>query len=428
MNGRHSHVATALAFLIACGSDHHPIDDNGQPTAGNDSSPGSGAPPGGDAGPPAPACPLGTTTWQRAIGLAAPTQASDVAVDAAGNVVFATTAAGPGAANGTTKLSPAGDLVFSLPYGSVVATDRAGNTYIAGSFTAPIDLGLGVIEPQGNIDVFVVELDAAGKVVFARGLGLCGDGVQSIAVDAAGRLAVSGTAMGTAVLAPDGKLEFDLAPSGDVAFDSHGDLVIAGTFTTSVDLGDGPVSVGNAGSEAFVIEVDHTGQRIWSYLLTGGGVHATSVAVDASDAVVLAGYYERSIVLFGDEFHAIFAGESGRVTGAYLAKLDPRGNVIWKRGMATGVEANGVAVDAAGNVITTGALTGDTGFFRIVAVGKLDAVGAPIASDAMFPASGDGRGFAVATDACGSIYTTAVALDTPDPGSPSRAYVVKLAL
>src|SRR6185503_4176007 len=110
-------------------------------------------------------------------------------------------------------------------FGSVVATDRDGNAYIAGAFTAPLDVGLGVMEPEGNVDVFVAKLDAHGDVVFARPLRLCGDGVQSIAVDRTGRIAVSGREMGTAVLAPSGELELVLALSGQVGFSSHGDLI-----------------------------------------------------------------------------------------------------------------------------------------------------------------------------------------------------------
>ncbi|HEU4726460.1 MAG TPA: hypothetical protein VFT22_01165 [Kofleriaceae bacterium] len=446
MTGRTSFVAPALALLVACGSDpRRPADGTDPPpsamptgsTPGGDDHPTVDASIGGDSTvgdstvgdstPGAPACPIGAASWSVTLGLASPIQDVDVAVDAAGNAVAATAAAGPGDADGVTRLSPTGDVLFTRPYGSVVATDRAGDTYIAGGFTQPIDFGLGVVEPQGNIDVFVVELDPHGKVVLARALGLCGDGVQSIAVDAGGRIAVSGSAMGTAVLGADGRLLFDLALAGSVAFDSHGNLVIAGTFTTSIDLGDGPIAVGDAGSEAFVIEVDREGQRIWSHLLPGGGVHATDVAIDAHDAIVLVGYYERSIDLFGDRFDAIFSSESGRVTGAYVVELDDAGAVIWKIGRADGVEANGVAVAPAGNVFVSGATTGNTGFLRHAQLTELDAAGhTRVASIQVVPGSaGASRGLKVATDRCGSVFMTFVAQDAPGAGSPVRAHVAK---
>jgi hypothetical protein len=431
----HSAAATALAFLIAC--NHQPTDDTaqpgGDPSAGDPTvgDTGSGADPshpgsGSDAGPPAPSCPLGTAAWAHAIGFASPDQRSDLAVDAAGNVLFATMATQSGGADGLTKLSPSGDVLFTRPFGTVVAADRAGNAYIAGSFTAPLDVGLGAMQPAGNIDVFVAKLDADGHVVFARPLRLCGDGVQSIAVDATGRIAVSGTAMGTAVLAPSGDLQFVLALSGDVAFDSHGDLVVAGSFTTTVDLGDGPISAGAGNREGFVIEVDRTGARLWSHLLAGSGVHTNGVAVDSKDSVVITGFYEGSIDLFGDRFNAISSSDSGRVTGAYLAKLDASGQVLWKIGRAPGSEANDVATDPSDRVVMTGASTGNAGFSRITEVTQFDAAGGGLRLFEMFPASGYGRGMAVAADACGSIYTSVNALDLPSPGSALRAYVVKV--
>jgi hypothetical protein len=408
------------------------IQPSGDPSSGTDpgtttdpgtsDNPGSGS----DAGSPAASCPLGAAAWAHAIGLATTDQRADIAVDAAGNVLLATMAPRPGNADGLTKLSPSGEVLFGLPFGSVVATDRAGNAYIAGSFTAPLDVGLGVMQPEGNIDVFVAKLDAHGKVVFARPLRLCGDGVQSIAVDGTGRIAVSGTAMGTALLSPTGDLELVLALSGDVAFSSHGDLIIAGTFTTVVDLGDGPVSAGTSNSESFVIKVDRTGQRIWSHLLTGSRVHLNGLAVDSKDNVVLAGFYESSIDLFGDRFTAIFVTDSGRVTGSYVVELDADGEVIWKQGRAFGSEANDVATDLRDNAIIAGASTGNALFNRIIEVSRFDTAGAESIVFSMSPGTGFGRGLSVATDSCGSIYTALNVLDQATVDSRVfRLYVVK---
>jgi hypothetical protein len=136
-------TAAMLAFLIACGN--RPTDDTappsgdpgaGEPPSGTD--PGSGSGSGSDtgygddgsgSGSGSASCPLGTASWTRAIGLATPNQPSDIAVDASGNVLFATKADRSGGADGLTKLSPSGEVIFTRPFGSVVATDRAGNIY-----------------------------------------------------------------------------------------------------------------------------------------------------------------------------------------------------------------------------------------------------------------------------------------------------------
>jgi hypothetical protein len=231
--------------------------------------------------------------------------------------------------------------------------------------------------------------------------------------------------MGTAVLAPNGDLEFVLALSGDVAFNSRGGLIVGGSFRTTIDLGDGPISAGTS-SKGFVILVDRAGQRIWSDLLDGVGVLVNGVAVDSHDDVVLDGYYTGSIDLFGDVFQAMYSGESGRISGAFIAVLDVSGEVVWKQGRASGSEANGVATDARDNAIMTGASTGNAGFNRITQVTRFDTTGRSSGLIFMFPVSGYGRAMSVATDACGSVYTTVNALDLPSQTAPLRVHVVKV--
>ena len=447
MVGRSFHAALGLAFLVACS--HHPVEDpeqpSGDPTAGNDqgttvpensgtdggtTQPDAPSPPDApatpDGGTPVAACPIGVAAFTHAIGLARADQRSDIAVDAAGNVLFATAASAgaTGNADGVTKLSPSGEVLLTLPFGSVIATDAAGNFYVAGAFTAPLDVGLGVMQPEGNVDVFVAKFDAAGKIVFAQPLRLCGDGVTSIAVDATGRIAVSGTALGTVVLSPTGELQLMLAVSGDVAFNSHGALIIGGTAVAATDLGDGPVLTGDVTSAGFVLAVDGNGQRLFSHVFPGKGVVLNSVAVDHDDNIVFTGFYTQSIELFGDEFHALGSPESGRISGGYSAKLDASGAVVWKHGTGP-TELNGVAVDLAGNVVLTGADTGNLGFNRITELEKVSPAGDGLAITEMFPATGYGRGFSVATDACGGIYLSAVAIDSFLTRTIS-AYVVKL--
>jgi hypothetical protein len=156
-----------------------------------------------------------------------------------------------------------------------------------------------------------------------------------------------------------------------------------------------------------------------------GDVLINSVAVDSKDHVVFTGFYEDSIDLFGDTFVAFFA-EPGRVTGAYMVSLDANGAVVWKVGRANGSEANGVAIDPSDNAIMIGAVTGNVGFDRITLLDRFDPAGAETTLAEMFPASGYGRGIAVATDACGSIYTTVNALDQPNANSPLHVYVLKI--
>jgi len=400
MRGLYSSVA--LVVLVACtGPSSTPSGDpSTTPPTGDDDGDHMPPPP-----PPPPSCPIGTASFTRAMGLAGSDTALDIAVTANGDVAFA---AANGEAAGVTILSSSGDIQFTFPFGSVVATDRLGNTLVAGGFTQPLDFGNGtVLVPSGNIDTFVAKIDKAGKVIFARALGLCGDGVTSLAVANDLRIAVSGTALGTVVLSAGGDVEVALAVSGDVAFDSDGFLAIAG----------------NTGVDGFVMLVDRAGQTIYSHTLAGAN-NVRSIAVDGSDNIVFVGWTTGTADILGVSIVARSAGESGRVSGAFVAKLDAMGNLVFA--LPLGVEATGVAVDAFGNIAVNGASTGNTGFDRIVDLQLLTPTGAVRQNFFEFVASGDGRGKGVAADACGSIYATFDALDTPSPASALRAYVVKV--
>jgi hypothetical protein len=317
-------------------------------------------------------------------------------------------------------------VLSTLPFGSLVASDPAGHVFVAGSFSQPLDLGSVVLQPTGNVDVFVAELDASGKVMTARALGLCGDGITSLAADAQGRIAVSGRAMGTVVLAADGSVQFTLIPVGSLAFDSKGDLIIAGELITAVDLGTGTVDgVQPKAGDGFVRSVDPSGNAVFDKLLPGSGVQVNGVAVDRQDAIAITGFTIGDIDLFGDVFKAQSAQEAGRVTGSFIAKLTTSGDVVFKDGVAGGSESNAVTFDAQGDVSYAGATTGNAGFDRITSVHTLDSSGADLSFATMFPATGYGRGTAIAADACGSLYVAVNGVASFP--STVQLYVVKLA-
>ena len=417
-------AAAGLALgLAACAVTRAPDDGNGSGNGTAVPEPGGWLPGRGTHPKPPPdggACrglgAPGALVWTTTLGAGTVLDAQTLVDDHIGDVLFAhgtrdtTTSSLVG--KGEVQLSELDGMVRAqFPAGVAVAADAHGDAFVAGSFTQPVDFGLGVLTPQGNVDVFVVELDAKGRPIAQHQLGLCGDGVEAIAVAPDGRIAVSGDAMGTAVISAKGKLLFVLPESGKVAFDSHGDLVVAGTQGTS----------------GFIAAFDATGQPLWSHVLTGtGDVFVTGVALDAHDDVVIGGFTTGQVDLFGTTVTAHFAGESGRVSGGFAAKLDPHGAAIWAEDVGF-TDVNAVAVAPDGSIAIAGAQTGNAGFFRIIAVAKLDAAGVQQWIDEQFLASGYGTGLAATTDACDAVYVSAIALDTPSPISPLRTYVVKLA-
>jgi hypothetical protein len=114
------------------------------------------------------------------------------------------------------------------------------------------------------------------------------------------------------------------------------------------------------------------------------------------------------------------------VSGGFAAELDASGSAILSQDVGM-TDLDAVAFAPDGSIALAGAFTSEGGFFRITNIEKLDPSGALLWLHSELPASGYGKGLGVATDACGAVYVSAVALDTVNPTSPIRTYVLKLA-
>ena len=441
--------------LAACSASTEPKDpDIGQadPTTDTGSN-GSDDHPGTDGGSMTPACgePVTSGTIKSFVKLAPDAGTAVLAAGADGSVVYT-------AANsfhydasfnkilheGVTKLDANRDVVFTYPYGTVAALDAAGNVFVAGAFSAPRDFGTGVIAPNGNVDVFLVKLSADGDVLFATTIGECGGtGVQDIAVDADGRIAISGSAMGTVVLDGAGATLFRLAAYGDVAFDSHGRLAIGGVFSGTVDLGNGHRLSTTSSSDYDSFIVRYTRQGVYDTSVRIGDADLpidvpgygeksdastqalSGIAIGPRDEIALAGAFMYDVNLFGDVLTSPPSFPSGTMAGTFVAKLDASfqplfttsgggANAINPIGgltvsLPSVLPGNPVAIDREGNVIVSSNTTGNAFYpFSYPTLAKYGADGI-----AKFYISGDGNflyagyGLGVAIDGCDNIIWSA---------------------
>lgn len=394
----------ALAFMFACASTHH--SDDQQATGGNDQDHGNtdNGGSGSGSGSSAAACPLGAASFTSVIAAdAAGLTAVGFAIDLNDQAFVANA--------GIFQVSATGEVTAGLPAGSLVATDALGNVFVAGSFTSRIDFGNNIVlNPMGNIDVFVAEIDVKGNVVFAKALDVCGDGIAALAIGKDGRIAVSGSAMGTLVLDAQGNVMFTFQAFGKIAFDSQDDLVIAG-----IDV---------SASAMVVSMFDVNGQAVFSQSFSTA-VSVGGVAIDANDRIAIVGVTSSTIDLFGTKVVAGESAEVGRTTGAFLLVLDRSCNFVMARDLGM-VEANGVAFDLAGNIFVAGANTSAQAFDRLIAVVEVEASGrlgvvAAVGED-------NGRALAVAVDACGALFV-ALTHQVPNGGiNPLELQVMKIAL
>jgi hypothetical protein len=355
----------------------------------------------------------GATIFQLPMGTGAVGMQSGVSVDQFGNIIAAKDDINPVDFYGVVKWPASfgtpggGGFIYHIHYATIATMDRDGNTYVTREFSEPLDLGRGVMMPEGNVDVFVAKLDPDGRVLFSVPLHLCGDGVSHIAVDASGRIAVSGSAMGTVVLDAHGHQEFVFPYEGDIAFDSQGNLVVAGTITGSAYFGAGHYVTADAAGDGFVIKLDTEGHYVWSHVFgnatSAGGQSATAVAIDANDNIGVVGVFDTDIDVFGEQREVIASSEGMTLTGMFAVKLDSAGDVVFQHTNVGYAAIHDVTFDIFGNMIFSGdyqVFTSAPSIQAFVASFTESGVQSFGWQIGAYPGSGSSLG----TDACGNVW------------------------
>jgi hypothetical protein len=276
--------------------------------------------------------------------------------------------------------------------GNSVAVDLSGNVYTSGSFygTADFDTGSGVfnLTSAGTSDIFISKLDAAGNFVWAKKMGGSGDDDGlSIAIDAVGNIYVGGKFKGTA----------DFDPGVGVF-----NLISAGA------------------EEIFISKLDKNGNFVWAKRIGSYSADvASSIALDKSGNVYATGYFEGTVDFDpGAGTHNLTAPSCW--SDAFILKLNTSGNFVWvKKFEGTLTEfGNSIAIDALGNVYTTGIFHGTTDFdpgvgtYNLTSnqyatfISKLDAAGNFVWANQVGGNSSSAQARSIVVDALGNVYTT----------------------
>lgn len=296
--------------------------------------------------------------WARTFGGTTQDKGLSIAVDAMGDVYTSGTFTGvvdmdpgPGVSNLTAtgsadhfvqKLDAAGDFVWAVQFGgasalsftgSAVAVDPSGHVLLAGSFTNTVDFDPGPgttnLTSAGNYDVFVVKLDGAGGLIWARSWGGAsgnGDGLYGLAVDAAGNVITVGTFWGSA--------DFDPGP---------------GSFNLTDAIG----------GDMFVQKMDADGEFLWAKGFGGVlGSQPNSVQVDQAGNILVAGQFQGSVDFDPGAGNEVLV--SAGVYDAFIQKLDAAGGFHWalRIGGSSTDTGNAIALDGSGNVLATGSFFG----------------------------------------------------------------------
>jgi len=291
--------------------------------------------------------------WQWARGGASDdNHANGVATDGSGNIYVAGSFSGSSITFGSTVISNAGgydmylvkyngggNVVWAQAFGGSdgddealgVAVDGSGNVFVTGYFqSTSIAFGATTLTnaASGAFDMFVVKLNSAGSVRWAKRAGGAGDD-QGVAV----------------------------------AADKHGSVFVGAIFTsTSVVVGS--TTLNNASSSAtndiLIAKYDSTGNVSWAK--RAGGTeedYINSVAADGSGNLIVAGSFTSTSIAFGS--FTCF-NSTASFTDAFVAKYNTSGTALWANSGAGQSDdvAEAVIADTSGNYFVTGAFKSDT--------------------------------------------------------------------
>jgi uncharacterized membrane protein YqhA len=236
-----------------------------------------------------------------------------------------------------------------------------------------------------------------------------------------------------------------------VASDASGNVYTTGSFTGTVDFDPGTGVFDLTGSGFFISKLDASGNFVWAKAMGGAGDKSYSIALDALGNVYTTGKF--SGIADFDPGAGVFNLTSASADDIFISKLDASGNFVWAKamcGIAWDIGAS-IAIDASGNVYTTGRFFGTVDFdpgadtlnltssgdYEIF-ISKLDSLGNLVWAKAMGGTNADaGSSIAISPGVSGDVYTTGSFQGTGDfdpgagtfyltSGGPSDIFISKL--
>ncbi len=213
-----------------------------------------------------------------------------------------------------------GDASTQFAY-DVAIDNTTGRVAITGVFQGSINFGGGVMTSAGNNDVFIATFERNGTFIAQRRFGDAGAQV-GVAVD----------------------------------WMTDGNLVTAGNFAGSIDVGGTSPLTSSGGNDIYLVRYDYRLTHMSSKKFGDASAQTvTDVTVDGTNSIIMVGYYQGTVNFGGSNLTTAGANDM------FVAKFSAGLAHTWSKsfGDAAGSQfASGGDADAAGNVYICGYYTG----------------------------------------------------------------------
>ena len=267
-----------------------------------------------------------------------------------------------------------------------LAFAASGSLVVGGTFEGSLNLGCKTLTAVGTGgDLFLAMFDAAGNCTWSESFGVVGqfENITSVAVDSAGNALMGGVAYGGLDFGGGARTGYYIAKfdstgayvwsnafaasstesSPMLAVDPSGNMILAGSFATTVNFGGGTLT--SAGStDVFLAKFDSSGTYKWAKQYGDGSEQNPSgVAVDPCGNILIAGDLSGTIN-FGAGTGTLTA--PGADSYVFLAKISPAGEGVWSEefvGSPGALSSGSVAVDGAGGATITASIFSGTADF-----------------------------------------------------------------
>lgn len=297
------------------------------------------------------------------------------------------------------------DWAYSLgSVGSSTATDMVldagGNIFLTGNFQNSVyfDPGtnLHILTSVGDDDIFISRTSTSGQVLWAKRIGGPGkDHASSMAMDKEGNLILTGSFHGTADFDPspnvfplsagaagdayitkldeNGEFLWAIKVTGDgfneirsVKTDASNNIFVTGLFeeTADFDPTDGVATHASKGLEdIFLAKYSPEGQLIWVNTIGGPGSDTgREVTVTLTGNVWVAGHFSESVDFNPKPDEAILTAHG--LEDIFVATYTGQGDHIrsLRIGGEENDEVNGIHMDPSGDILLTGRFRGNVDF------------------------------------------------------------------